>query len=38
MASYRSISIEWLTSLYEEGGYVAILCGDKQELLDAIFE
>ncbi|WAT10106.1 hypothetical protein [Rouxiella badensis] len=38
MSNYGSISIEWLQSLYEEGGYAVVLCGDKQEMLDAVFE
>lgn len=37
MASYQHVSIEWLLALYANG-YIAQLDGDKQELLNAVFE
>ena len=36
MSDYRNYTIEQLLRFYR-AGYIAILCGDKQEVLDIIF-
>lgn len=37
MTNYRNVKVDWLLMMFADG-YAASLCGDKQELLDAVYK